>query len=312
VSIRASRTTAVALVTAAAFADILAYSIAVPVLPDLSRRLGASPTTIGFLFASFGVSVLMTSVPMGSMSDRMGRRGPLLAGAAVLAASTLIFAFAETLPWLFAARLVQGAADAVTWVVGFALIADLYNAEERGRVMGLVMSGTTVGFLIGPTLGGWLYESGGPQLPYLVVAALSAACAAGFAWMQLPPHQGEAEPVRLLALLRVREVAICALTVVLGGGTLAMVEPTLSLFLGGEIGLGPTRIGLVIGCGEHRLPTLASVGAVLDTNNASVIYGEREKLLHIAERECRRGHGEVVFVRDATAASALALVDARR
>jgi len=48
VSIRASRTTAVALVTAAAFADILAYSIAVPVLPDLSRRLGASPTTIGF------------------------------------------------------------------------------------------------------------------------------------------------------------------------------------------------------------------------------------------------------------------------
>jgi hypothetical protein len=51
---------------------------------------------------------------------------------------------------------------------------------------------------------------------------------------------------------------------------------------------------------------------VLDTNNASVIYGEREKLLHIAERECRRGHGEVVFVRDATAASALALADARR
>ena len=255
-SIRASRTTAVALVTAAAFADILAYSIAVPVLPDLSRRLGASPTTIGFLFASFGVSVLMTSVPMGSMSDRMGRRGPLLAGAAVLAASTLIFAFAETLLWLFAARLVQGAADAVTWVVGFALIADLYNAEERGRVMGLVMSGTTVGFLIGPTLGGWLYESGGPQLPYLFVAALSAACAAGFAWMQLPPHQGEAEPVRLLALLRVREVAICALTVVLGGGTLAMVEPTLSLFLGGEIGLGPTRIGLVIGCGALVSATL--------------------------------------------------------
>jgi len=37
--------------------------------------------------------------------------------------------------------------------------------------------------------------------------------------------------------------------VVLGGGTLAMVEPTLSLFLGDEIGLGPARIGLVIGCG---------------------------------------------------------------
>jgi multidrug resistance protein len=248
VSIRASRTTAAALVTIAAFSDILAYSIAVPVLPDLSRRLGASPTMIGFLFAAFGVSVLLTSVPMGAVSDRIGRRVPLVAGAAVLAASTVLFAFAVSLPWLFAARLVQGAADAVTWVVGFALIADLYQAEERGRVMGLVMSGTTVGFLIGPTLGGWLYESAGPRVPYLVVAALSAVCAAGFAWMQAPPHAADAEPVRLLALLRVRAVAVCAATVVLGGSTLAMVEPTLSLFLGDRIGLGPARIGLVIGC----------------------------------------------------------------
>ena len=255
-SIRASRTTAAALVTTAAFTDILAYSIAVPVLPDLSRRLGASPTVIGFLFAAFGVTVLLTSVPMGAVSDRIGRRGPLVAGAGVLAASTVLFAFAASLPWLFAARLVQGAADAVTWVVGFALIADLYRAEERGRVMGLVMSGTTVGFMIGPTLGGWLYESAGPQVPYLVVAAMSAACAAGFAWMQAPPHAADTEPVRLLALLRVREVAVCAATVVLGGGTLAMVEPTLSLFLGDEIGLGPARIGLVIGCGAVVSATL--------------------------------------------------------
>src|SRR6478752_5570178 len=198
-TLRNSRATVVALVTLATFTDIVAYSIAVPVLPDLSARYGASATEIGLLFGSFGITLLTVSIPMGAMSDRIGRRGPMLGGLFALALATLLFAFADSLPWLFAARLVQGAADAVTWVVGFALIADLYADHERGRVMGLVMSGTTVGFLIGPTLGGWLYESGGPQLPYLVVAALSAACAAGFAWMQLPPHQGEAEPVRLLA-----------------------------------------------------------------------------------------------------------------
>lgn len=247
IPLRASRVTAVVLVTLAAFADILAYSIAVPVLPDLSRRVGASPTVIGFLFAAFGISVLATSIPMGAMSDRIGRRGPLLAGAVGLAASTVLFAFATTLPLLFFARLVQGAADAVTWVVGFALVADLFKAEERGRVMGLVMSGTTVGFMVGPSLGGWLYETGGPQLPYLVVAALSAACAVGFAWMAAPPRCDPGERVKLLGLLRVRAVAICAVTVVLGGGTLAMLEPTFSLFLGETIGLGPTRIGLVFG-----------------------------------------------------------------
>jgi MFS transporter, DHA1 family, solute carrier family 18 (vesicular amine transporter), member 1/2 len=186
---------------------------------------------------------------MVAVSARIGRRGPLIAGAVGLAAATVLFAFAGTLPWLFFARFVQGAADAITWVVGFALVADLYSAEERGRVMGLVMSGTTIGFLIGPSLGGWLYEEVGTTVPYLVVAALAAACAVGFACLPAPPHASDAHPVKLSTLLRVHDVAVCALTVVLGGGTLSMIEPTFSLFLGDHLGLGPARIGLVIGSG---------------------------------------------------------------
>src|SRR5436853_2321453 len=116
--LRESRSTTVALVTAACFPDIVAYSIAVPVLPDLSRRLGASPTIIGLLFGSFGVTMLVVSMPMGAVSDRIGRKGPILAGLVVLAASTLMFAYALALPALFIARLMQGAADAITWVVG--------------------------------------------------------------------------------------------------------------------------------------------------------------------------------------------------
>lgn len=246
-ALRSSRATAVALVTLATFTDILAYSIAVPVLPDLSRRFGASPTTIGFLFASFGVTVLATSIPMGAASDRIGRRWPLVGGAVLLSAATVIFAIAGSLPVLFVARLAQGAADAVTWVVGFALLADLYASEERGRAMGWVMSATTFGFMIGPTLGGWLYESGGPTVPYLLVAALSLVAAAGFVWMRAPDTRREADAVPLGRVMRVPAVAVCATAVVLGGGTLAMLEPVLSLFLAQTIGLGPSRIGIVFG-----------------------------------------------------------------
>src|SRR5262245_63295646 len=118
-SVRSSRSTAVALVTLATFTDMFAYSAAVPVLPDLSRRLGASPTVIGLLFASFGVTLLSVSIPMGAVSDRIGRKGPLVCGFVALSGATLLFAFSTGLPWLFAARFVQGAADAITWVVGF-------------------------------------------------------------------------------------------------------------------------------------------------------------------------------------------------
>jgi DHA1 family solute carrier family 18 vesicular amine transporter 1/2 len=251
-----SRSVVVALVTLAVFTDILAYSIAVPVLPHLSRQYGASPTVIGLLFASFGVTLLTVSIPMGAISDRIGRRLPLVGGLIALAGSSVMFAFAPGMSWLFAARLVQGAADAVTWVVGFALIADLYTSEERGRVMGLVMSGSTFGFMIGPTVGGWLYEAGGIRLPYLVVAGFSLVTALAVAWLRLPSKATVHEGLPFFTIARVPVVGVCAVAVIVGGGTIAMLEPVLSLFLASHIDLHPARIGLVFGAG-------ALVGAVL-------------------------------------------------
>jgi len=245
-SLRRSRAVAVALITCATFTDLVAYSIAIPVLPDLSRKLGASPTMIGFLFASFGVTLLTISVPMGAVSDRIGRKGPLVGGLAALAAASLLFAFADSLPWLFAARLVQGAADAVTWVVGFALIADLYPSSERGRVTGIVMMGTSLAIMVGPTIGGWLYELGGMRTPFVAVAALAAIVLVLLLWYQVPPQHAEGDIVPFGLILRVPAIAACAIVVVAISGTVSMLEPVLSLHLG-TLGINPARIGMVYG-----------------------------------------------------------------
>ncbi len=245
-SLRQSRSFAVALVTCATFTDIVAYSIAVPVLPDLSQRLGATPTTIGLLFGSFGLTLLAVSVPMGAVSDRVGRRLPLVAGMIALALASALFAVARTLPWLFAARLVQGAADGVTWVVGFALIADLYGPADRGRVMGYVMSGTSVALMVGPSLGGWLYSIGGIELPFLFVAVLSLACAAGFLFVRTAPAAAGHAP-SAWSVMQAPRVAECAGYVVVMGATLAMLEPVLPLFFNRRLGLSPSQIGLLFG-----------------------------------------------------------------
>src|SRR5262245_37344808 len=208
-SLHRSRAFAVALVTFACFTDILAYSVAVPVLPDLSARLGASPTVIGFLFASFGLTALATSIPMGSMSDRIGRKLPMVFGLARLPASSVLFAFATRLPWLFFARMVQGAADAVTWVVGLALIADVYGPEERGRITGLVMSGPGLAFMLGPSIGGFLYEAGGIRLPFLAVGVLALLALAGFIRLSLPASTSDRPPTTLRSALKVRAIIIC-------------------------------------------------------------------------------------------------------
>lgn len=239
----------VALVTFATFTDIVAYSVAVPVLPDLSRRLGASPTMIGLLFASFGVTLLTVSIPMGAISDRVGRKGPLVGGMIALAAATLLFAYSDGLPWLFAARLVQGAADAVTWVVGFALIADRFGPEERGRVSGIVMSGTSAAVMVGPTIGGWLYEIGGLRAPFLTVAVFAVVSALGFLWLDIPSEHGNTEQVPIRTVLRSQAVASCALVVIAISATISMLEPVLPLYLTAKLAIGPARIGLIFGSG---------------------------------------------------------------
>jgi multidrug resistance protein len=259
---RSSRAVAVALVTFATFIDLIAYSVCVPVLPDFARRLGASPTMIGLLFASFGLTLVAVSVPMGAVSDRVGRRLPLVAGMLALSASTALFAVARSLPLLFVARLIQGAADGVTWVVGFALLADLYGPAERGRVMGYVMSGTSVGILIGPSIGGWLYEMGGVELPFAFVAGLALVSAVLFAFSHpapahpAPSHAAPSHPApshlrtpapSIWSLLQVPVVAVCTAFVVIIGATLAMLEPVLPLFFNRRLGLSPSEIGLLFG-----------------------------------------------------------------
>ncbi|HEY7172690.1 MAG TPA: MFS transporter [Vicinamibacterales bacterium] len=246
---RTPRGLLLALVTLAVSADIIAYSIAVPVLPDIGRRFGASPGTIGLLFASFGVTLFLASIPMGAISDRAGRKRPMIAGLAALTIATLAFAFADRLLWLFAARLVQGAADAVTWVVGLALVADLYGPGERGRMTGVVMSGASFSYMIGPSIGGWLYDIGGLRLPFLVLAAFSAVTLLAWLFAELPKpagHEDDQPPIR--DVIRAPNVARCVALVIVAASTLSMVEPIGSLYLS-SLGVTPGRVGLVFGAG---------------------------------------------------------------
>jgi multidrug resistance protein len=255
-----SRSVVLACITTATFADLVAYSVSVPVLPDVATRFNAGPAMIGLLFASFGVSLLILSIPMGAISDRIGRKGPMIAGLALLAISTLAFAYAQSLPMLFAARLVQGAADGITWIVGFAMIADLYGPEERGRAMGLAMAGSTLGIIIGPAIGGWLYEVGGIRFPFLVVAALAIVDLMVFA-VVAPRTRGSGVPAPLHVVLTHRPIAITALVVIAGGGTIAMLEPVIPLVMRSRLGLGPAAIG-----------TLFAIAAVASTT-MHPIYG---------------------------------------
>ena len=160
-SIRGKPAAALFVVSLAVFVDLLVYGMMVPVLPGYASGLGASQSTLGLLLGAFGVAVVAATPLFGVLSDRYGSKWPMVGGLVGLAASTLLFAYAPGLGWLFVARTLQGASSAASWVAGLALLARVYPAAERGRAMGTAMAGTVLGTLLGPPLGGFLHDVGG-------------------------------------------------------------------------------------------------------------------------------------------------------
>lgn len=227
------------------FTDTLVYALLPPLLPHYARTLGLSQAGLGLLFASYAAALLASTLPLGRLTDRIGRRGPFLAGLVGLGASTLLFAFAEGFGLLLLARALQGIAAAVTWVCGLALLSDHFAPHWRGKAMSTAFACANLGLLAGPYLSGVLVEHGGPRAPFLAAAAL-AAFDALMRVLLLPAERPReaAAPIGYVGLLRDRTVAVYAGAMTVAAGMGAMLESVLPLHADRQLGMGPAAIGL--------------------------------------------------------------------
>jgi MFS family permease len=99
----------------------------------------------------------------------------MLFGLLGLAAATMGFAFAQSYWQLVLARVAQGVSGAASFVVGLAMISDAFPVDEVGGALGLVMGVNAIGFLVGPTIGGVMFERLGFRAPFFLCAALAVA-----------------------------------------------------------------------------------------------------------------------------------------
>ena len=158
--------------------DAIGFGVVIPVFPQLIMELTGRPLSsaaevsgwIAFLYAS--VQFLMGPV-IGGLSDRFGRRPVLLASLAAFSADYVVMAFAPTLWWLVAARVVAGITGA-TFPTAYAYIADVTPPEKRGANFGVIGMAFGFGFIIGPALGGFVAQFG-HEVPFLVAAGLAMA-----------------------------------------------------------------------------------------------------------------------------------------
>ena len=241
-------------VSLANFAALAGFGVFFPILPQYGFGIGASATEIGLAIAAFSLGQLVAGPVVGRMSDRFGRRRVLLWSLAISAVTHALNAYCVTPLALIAVRLVGGLA-AASFGVSFAVASDVSTPEQRTRVMAIVGSGLSLGFILGPALGGLIAGATAEAADFVWIsfAAAGLAAAAFIVTFFLLPETSEPRPAprvgdpRPKNLLKSQPILRLLWLTLLSAAAVAMLEANFTLFAANVLDAGPRTIGLVFG-----------------------------------------------------------------
>ncbi|MEU1820564.1 multidrug effflux MFS transporter [Streptomyces roseifaciens] len=154
-----------------AFVMPLATDMYLPALPQMTGDLHTDASGVQLTLTAFLIGMGLGQLVLGPLSDRCGRRVPLLAGGVACVVTTAFCALAPSLEWLVALRFVQGFSGAAGVVIGRAVIADVARGESAARLFGIVMALTGLAPVVAPVAGGVVIENGGWRTVFWVLAA---------------------------------------------------------------------------------------------------------------------------------------------
>lgn len=199
-------------------ADVFSGLLA-PTFSLYAANLGASVVLIGLLASVAGLTATFSAVPLGLLSDRLGRRPLLLVGMLAWALAMLTFALAPNAYALLPGKILTGVAMILTFAIGTALLGDLTEGPARGYAFGLYATAMGLGFAVGAMLGGLIGSRYGLGVTYQVAAALAAGGLV-FGWRTLTalPARGFSSEAASLRRWPARR----QLAVVLGNPNLAL------------------------------------------------------------------------------------------
>ncbi|WLS44695.1 MFS transporter [Micromonospora profundi] len=206
-SLRRARAVLVAL-SLAAFAFITTELLPVGLLTHIAPDLGRSRSQIGLLVSGYAVVVVLSSIPLTRLTQRIPRRQLLAVTMLLFAAANATAALAPTYTVLAGSRLVTALAQAVFWSIATATVVGPFPVAVRGRMVALFATGATLAPVLGVPLGTWLGQQAGWRVAFAVLAGVGLAIAA-VVFVLLPSYppaaggaaQGTAPHGRRFALL---------------------------------------------------------------------------------------------------------------
>lgn len=171
-------------------------------LPSLVRQLQATVSELQWVVDAYTLVFAALILAAGSLSDRVGRKGVLLAGLGIFAAGSLAGSLVDSPSGLIASRAVMGLGAAGIFPATLSIIANVFTERSaRAKAIGLWGATTGVGIAAGPIVGGWLLEHFWWGSVFLFMVPLAAVIAAFIATAVPTSKDPSAPPLDLRGLV---------------------------------------------------------------------------------------------------------------
>ncbi|MCA9931473.1 MAG: MFS transporter [Anaerolineales bacterium] len=145
------------------------------IMPVFARRLsefGDGVEALGLMTMAFALAQMIASPFAGSMADKYGRRPIILLSITAFVLTNIGYLLAQSTNMFILIRAAGGFLTAGLFPAAMGVVADTIPEANRGRWIGVIMSGYGIGFIFGPVLGGFLYDSWGFAMPFAGSAVL--------------------------------------------------------------------------------------------------------------------------------------------
>ena len=259
------RMTAIGAVLAAMMLVVLDAAIANVALPSIAQSLDVTPAMSVLIVTAYQMALVMALLPCAALGESLGYRRVFTAGVALFTVASVLCSISPSLPWLVAARFLQGLGGAAVMALGVALLRHVVHHGQLGAAIGWNAMVIALSSAAGPTIGALILS--GTSWPWLFAVNLPVGLVVLLATRALPRHSGTARRLDFVSVA-LNAGSVAALVI---GAELLLTKPALAavLLVASAIGVGvlvrremPKEVPLIpldlLRAGSFRISIIAS------------------------------------------------------
>ncbi|XP_050015416.1 MFS-type transporter SLC18B1 isoform X1 [Alexandromys fortis] len=229
---------------------MMAYSILGPFFPKEAEKKGASNTMIGAIFGCYALFELLASLVFGKYLVQIGAKFMFIAGMFISGGVTILFGVLDQLPegpifivMCFLVRIVDAIGFGAAITASSSILAKAFP-NNVATVLGSLEVFSGLGLIVGPPLGGFLYQSFGYEMPFILLGCL-VLLMIPLNLCILPSYESDRGEHSFWKLVTLPKVGLIACVIIALSSCFGFLDPILSLFVLEKFNLPAGYVGLV-------------------------------------------------------------------